>query len=56
MKYLKGHKKQYFSLSAIAMYSTLSKLCWIDSNYKYHRKAFAHQEYKTSPPITSFNY
>jgi len=56
MKHLKGHSRQYFSLATIAMYSTINKLSWIDSNYKYHRKAFAYQEYKTSPPSTSFNY
>ena len=55
MKHLNGHSKQYFSLSTIAMYSTLHKLCWIDSNYQYHKKAFAYQEYKTSPPILYFN-
>ena len=49
-KYLRGHSKQYFSLSTIAMYSTMHILCWIDSNYQYHKKAFEYQEYKTSPP------
>ncbi|NOZ90989.1 MAG: hypothetical protein GXO60_06865 [Epsilonproteobacteria bacterium] len=51
MKHLKGHSKQYFSLFVIAMYSTLHKLSWIDSNYQYHKNAFEYQEYKTSPPL-----
>jgi len=50
MKHLKGYRKKYFKLSVIAMYSTLHKLCWMDSNYKYYKKAFEYQEYKTSPP------
>ncbi len=54
MNYLKGYLKLYFKLSAIAMYSTLHKLSWIDSNYKNHKKAFEYQEYKTSPPKTIF--
>jgi len=54
MKHLRGYKKNYFRLSTIAMYSTLHKLCWIDSNYKYYKKAFEYQEYKTSPPADRF--
>ncbi len=54
MNYLKGYSKLYFKLSTIAMYSTLHKLSWIDSNYKNHKKAFEYQEYKTSPPKTIF--
>jgi len=50
MKYLKGYSRRYFSLATIAMYSTLHKLCWIDSNHQYHKLAFEYQEYKTSPP------
>jgi len=50
MKHLKGYGKRYFSLAIIAMYSTLYKLCIIDSNFQYHLKAFEYQEYKTSPP------
>jgi hypothetical protein len=51
MKHLKGHSKRYFSLATIAMYATLHKLSWIDVNYQHHKKAFAYQEYKTSPPF-----
>ncbi|BFU78947.1 hypothetical protein ALC152_21620 [Arcobacter sp. 15-2] len=56
MKHLKGYGKRYFSLAIIAMYSTLNKLSSIDSNFQYHKKAFAYQEYKTSPPYSNFNY
>ena len=56
MKHLRGHNKNYFSLAVIAMYSTLSKLCWIDSNFQYHKKAFIYHEYKTSPPCLSVFY
>jgi len=54
MKHLRGYRKNYFRLSAIAMYSTLHKLCWIDSNYKFYKKAFEYQEYKTSPPADKY--
>ena len=56
MKHLKGYGKRYFSLAIIAMYSTLYKLSTVDSNFKYHIKSFAYQEYKTSPPYSKFNY
>jgi len=56
MRHLKGYNKRYFSLAIIAMYSTLFKLCAVDANYQYHLKAFAYQEYKTSPPYTTFNF
>lgn len=56
MKHLKGYGKRYFSLAIIAMYSTLNKLSRIDSNVQYHKKAFAYQECKTSPPYSKFNY
>ena len=55
MKHLNGFGKRYFSLAIIAMYSTLIKLCTIDTNHQYHLLAFAYQEYKTSPPILNFN-
>ena len=54
MKHLKGYGKRYFSLAIIAMYSTINKLSQIDSNFQYHKKAFAYQEYKTSPPYSKF--
>ena len=50
MKHLRGHSKRYFSLSAIAMYSTLHKLSTLDSNYRYHKYAYKKEECKTSPP------
>jgi len=50
MKHLRGYTRRYFSLAIIAMYSTLNKLCTIDSNFQYHKYAFKIQEYKTSPP------
>jgi hypothetical protein len=50
MKHLRGYTRRYFSLAIIAMYSTLSKLCRVDSNFQYHRSAFKIEEYKTSPP------
>ncbi len=50
MKHLRGYKRRYFSLAIIAMYSTLFKLCAIDTNYQYHKHTFEYQEYKTSPP------
>ena len=55
-KYLRGHNRLYFSLAVIAMYSTLHKLSWIDSNLQYHKKAFVYHEYKTSPPALSLFY
>ncbi|HEY9190222.1 MAG TPA: hypothetical protein VIM88_05095 [Sulfurovum sp.] len=56
MKHLRGYKKNYFKLAVIAMYSTLAKLCWIDSKFQYHKKAFVYHEYKTSPPCLSLFY
>ncbi|OZA59629.1 MAG: hypothetical protein B7X69_07155 [Sulfurovum sp. 39-42-12] len=66
MKHLRGHRKNYFKLAVIALYSTLAnvialystlaKLCWIDSNFQYHKKAFIYHEYKTSPPCLSLFY
>jgi hypothetical protein len=50
MKHLRGYTKRYFSLAVIAMYSTLNKLCRIDSNQQYHLYAYKIEEYKTSPP------
>ena len=50
MKHLRGHTRRYFSLAVIAMYSTLHRLCRLDSNYQYHSFAFKIEEYKTSPP------
>ncbi|NKQ41319.1 MAG: hypothetical protein HF962_07090 [Sulfurovum sp.] len=50
MKHLKGNKKRYFSLAIIAMYSTLHKLCRLDSSYKYHKIAFSPLPRKTAPP------
>ncbi len=49
-KYLRGHAKQYFSLAVIAMYSTLHKLCTLDSNYQYHKLAYSPLPQKTAPP------
>jgi len=56
MKHLKGYGKRYFSLAIIAMYSTLNKLSRVDSNFQYHKKAFAYQEYKTSPPFLTYTF
>jgi len=49
-KYLRGHNKQYFSLAVIAMYSTLHKLCRLDSNFQYFKLAFSPLPHKTAPP------
>jgi hypothetical protein len=54
MKYLKGYGKRYFSLSIIAMYSTIDKLSTVDSNYQYHIKAFEYQQPTRAPPICIF--
>ena len=54
MKHLRGFTKRYFKLSIIAMYSTLYKLCRIESNYQYHLKAFEYQEQNNSPPSLIF--
>ena len=51
MKHLKGYGKRYFSLSIIAMYSSLYKLCKADSNFQYHIKAFEYLPQKQAPPI-----
>ncbi len=53
MKHLRGYTKRYYSLAIIAMYSTLNKLCTVDSNVQYHNHAFKIEEYKTSPPLHS---
>jgi len=50
MKHLRGYTRRYFSLAVIAMYSTLNKLCRVESNFQYHKSAFKIEEYKTSPP------
>jgi hypothetical protein len=50
MKHLRGHTKRYFSLAVIAMYSTLHKLCRLDSNYQYHKLAYSPLPRKTAPP------
>ncbi|MBD3789872.1 MAG: hypothetical protein IE885_05855 [Campylobacterales bacterium] len=55
MKHLKGYTRRYFSLAIIAMYSTLHKLCTLDSNHQYHQSAYKNQEYKTSPPSDSLS-
>lgn len=54
MKHLKGYGKRYFSLAIIAMYSTLNKLSRIDSNHKYHIKAFEYTQPKTGPPLNIY--
>jgi len=54
MKYLKGNKQRYFSLSIIVLYSTMFKIYTIHNNYKYHKFSFEYQEYKTSPPFFIF--
>jgi len=51
MKHIRGHSRRYFTLSAIAMYSTLYKLTRADSNYQYHRLEHKSQVYNNSPPI-----
>ena len=50
MKHLRGFNKRYFSLAIIAMYSTLFKLCRVDSNYIYHLKAFKYSQPSRDPP------
>jgi len=50
MKHLKGFTKRYFSLAIIAVYSTVSKLCKIDANYKYHKLSYKEPPKGTSPP------
>jgi len=50
MKHLKGFGSKYFSLSFIAMYSTIHKLCRNDSNFIYHKKAFEFIQPSTAPP------
>ena len=54
-RYLRGHTKQYFSLAVIAMYSTLHKLCTLDSNYQYHKLAYDLLPHKTAPPLQTQN-
>jgi len=56
MKHLRGYGKRYFSLAIIAMYSTIYKLCSVDTKYQYHLKAFEYQEYKTSPPFLKYTF
>jgi len=54
MKHLRGYTRSYFSLSMIAMYSTLHKLCRLDSNYKYHKLPYSPLPQKTAPPANKF--
>jgi len=49
-KYLRGHNKQYFTLVVLAVYSTLHKLCRLDSNFQYFKLAFSPLPHKTAPP------
>jgi len=51
MKHLRGHSRRYFSLAAIAMHSTLHRLCGMDSKYRRRTRPHLYHEYKTSPPI-----
>ncbi len=55
MKHLRGHNKRYFTLAAIAMYSTLQGLSAIESNHLYHSYAFDIEKHKTSPPAALIN-
>jgi len=50
MKHLRGHSKRYFSLAAIAMHSTLHRLCSLDVRYRHRDLPHLYHEYKTSPP------
>lgn len=50
MKNLRGYKKQYFKLSAIAMYSTLCNLSRIEISMIYHRKAYEASLPTRAPP------
>ncbi len=52
MKHLRGFGKRYFSLSIIAMYSTLFKLCKVDNNFQYHIKAFEYTQQAQAPPYS----
>jgi len=49
-KHLNGYKKKYFSLSIIAMYSTINKLCKADINFQYHFKAYELIQPSQAPP------
>ena len=49
-KHLRGYRKNYFSLSNIAMYSTLFKLCRADVNFMYHFKAYELIQPAQAPP------
>ena len=51
MKHLRGYTKRYFSLAIIAMYSTLRKLCELDTYYQYHKLAYSPLPRKTAPPV-----
>ena len=51
MKHLRGYTKRYYKLSIIAMYSTINKLCTIDSNFMYHKKAFEYDTVNKDPPF-----
>jgi len=51
MKHLRGHTKQYFSLAAIAMHSTLHKLSRLDTYYQFHKLAYSPLPRKTAPPV-----
>ncbi|WP_164968098.1 hypothetical protein [Arcobacter sp. CECT 8986] len=53
MKNLRGYKKQYFKLSIIAMYSTIKKLCNVETNNNlYHKKAYENKISSLDPPKT----
>jgi hypothetical protein len=50
MKHIRGHSKRYFSLAAIAMHSTMHRLCSLDERYRHQDRPHLYHEYKTSPP------
>ncbi len=50
-KYLKGLKKRYFSLTIIAIYSTLHIIGRVDANYIYHKLSHKSPVKNTSPPF-----
>jgi hypothetical protein len=54
MKNLRGYNKRYFKLSTIAMFSTINKLCSVETNSNlYHKRAYENEINSLDPPENS---
>lgn len=51
MNTLRGHKKRYFSLSAIVIYAVMHRVGATESSCAHYLEPHSYNENKTSPPI-----